>query len=79
MTLWEMLIMKKPYHCSLTHQILDKDQVLGRYVEQKFPNVERWVEVSVSLLTSVVKGYKLHITFHVDSASLNFLNRELTQ
>jgi len=48
-------------------------------VEQKFPNVERWVEVSVSLLTSVVKGYKLHITFHVDSASLNFLNRELTQ
>ena len=34
MTLWEMLIMKKPYHCSLTNQILDKDQVMRWYVKR---------------------------------------------
>lgn len=41
MTLWEMLTMKKPYHCSLTNQVLDKNQVLRRYLEQKFPNLNR--------------------------------------
>lgn len=34
MTLWEMLIMKKPYHCSLTNQVLDKDQVMRQYVKR---------------------------------------------
>ncbi|XP_078351977.1 uncharacterized protein LOC144636662 isoform X2 [Oculina patagonica] len=40
-TLWEMLAMKRPFHCSLTEQVLTEKEVMSRYLKGQYLNPDR--------------------------------------